>query len=257
MSIATVTICTVSYNCECEGDDGTRKVETLSALRRRLLVRMGYVANADNPPPGKAAEVDDYLRQAQEFLYGSVASFRQTRYFRWPLIPGVRFYGFDGNSDACPAKFQPELVEWVGVSDGPCNGDRWRELECGIHPSLYDGGFREGWPTRYEMRECIEVWPVPDSREAGYLRIKAKFGVRPFEEDDDETTLDPELIFMLALANMRSDYEKPGAEKYAKMVQSRIGEINAGSHHTRRYHPNSVGSWSRATDPVPRDGWLP
>lgn len=244
-----------SYNCECEGEDPTRKVATLGELGRRLLVRMGYVANADNPPPGKLAEVFDYLQQAQEYLYANVAGFRQSRYYRWPLVQGQRLYGFGAHDDDCKHP-QPELVEWVGVSDGPCNEDRWRELAAGINPSLYDGGVRESWPTRYEFRECIEVWPAPDARE-GFLRIKARFGIQPFADPEDVTTIDPELIFMLALANMRSDYDKPGADKYMRMVQNRIGEITAGQHHTRRYHPNDVGNLSRATDPVPRDGWLP
>src|SRR5690606_8577615 len=132
--------------------------------------------------------------------------------------------------------------------------ESWRELVCGIPPELYDGGLRNAWPMRYEFRECIELWPAPDARD-GFLRIKAKFGIQPFAEEDDVTTIDPELVFMLALANMRSDYNKPGSEKYAQMVNNRIGALNAEQHLTRRYHPSGV-RYKRATDPIPADGWI-
>lgn len=224
---------TTSYNCECE--DGNPNVDTLDNLRRRIAIRMGYSAQSSYLPEGKPDEIDDYLRSAQEFLYDKVASFRQSRFFKWPLVQGVRFYDFDANSDECSKKMRPELVEWVGVSDGDDEtNERWNELICGIPPELYTGGQHESWPYRYEFRQCIEVWPAPDER-AGFLRIKAKFGLQPFEADSDTTTIDAELVFMLALANMRMDYNKPGAQSYMGQVQSRIGDLIAASHHTRRY----------------------
>ena len=217
-----------------------------------------YVENImRRAPPGYRNVMRSLLQNSQEFLHLKVASFRQSRYYRWPLEQGVRFYDFSGNDDTCPKKMLPELVEWVGISMGEHegDGDRWRPLIAGIPPTLYSGGVREQEPQRYEFRQCIELWPAPDASK-GYLRIKGKFGLTRFEEDSDTTTIDPELVFMLALANGKRQYGARDADAYSAMVQSRIGDIIAGSHHTRRYIP---GEDPRPVPAPPRmrDGYLP
>ena len=217
-----------------------------------------YVENImRRAPPGYRGVLRSLLQNSQEFLHLKVASFRQSRYYRWPLEQGVRFYDFSGNDDTCPKKMLPELVEWVGISMGEHegDGDRWRPLIAGIPPTLYSGGVREQEPQRYEFRQCIELWPAPDASK-GYLRIKGKFGLTRFEEDSDTTTIDPELVFMLALANGKRQYGARDADAYSAMVQSRIGDIIAGSHHTRRYIP---GEDPRPVPAPPRmrDGYLP
>ena len=217
-----------------------------------------YVENImRRAPPGYRGVLRSLLQNSQEFLHLKVASFRQSRYYRWPLEQGVRFYDFSGNDDECPKKMLPELVEWVGISMGEHegDGDRWRPLIAGIPPTLYSGGLREQEPQRYEFRQCIELWPAPDASK-GYLRIKGKFGLTRFEEDSDTTTIDPELVFMLALANGKRQYGARDADAYSAMVQSRIGDIIAGSHHTRRYIP---GEDPRPVPAPPRmrDGYLP
>lgn len=248
----------ISYNCGCDDGDPAEQHETLAQLRRRMMIRLGFSASADNPPPGKLLEIDDYLQSAQRFLYKKVASFRQKRFFRWPLEEGVRFYDMDGNDDVCEKTVLFETVEYVGVSrggDDEGNGEQWSRLICGISPDLYSGGIQNSWPTHYEVRQCIEVWPAPGP-DAGYLRVKGKFGLLRFTEPTDRTTIDSELVFNFALARARADAGKLGAKDYDALVQSMIGDINAGSHHTRRYVP---GSYIEPTPPMPvmKDGYLP
>lgn len=206
-------------------------------------------------PPSVRRTTTEILRGAQRFLFDKVASFRQSRFFRWPLQQGVRFYDFGGNDDTCGLRFVPELVEGVYVTDRDCPHEQWRPLACGINPQLYNGGVRESWPQRYEFRQCIEVFPAPDGRE-GYLRIKAKFDIQPFEEDEDRTTIDADLVLLHAIAVAKQQYGQQDWQQYQAMVQSRIGDIVAGSHHTRRYVP---GGYERADaiPPRPRDGFLP
>src|SRR5690606_23427222 len=298
-----------SYNCSCDPQTGTRNIDTLGNLasrlirrlgfvdplgaaevrtlfdfRTELMIRMGYAANAANPPAGMLSLIDavvnesqqllwrrleldqegaqpprmeedtdvnvldyplvfahalgqlkahynkpdaklyldqaekqlgdymrrsppsiqflarDFLKEAQRFLYQKAASFRQSRFFYWPLQEGVRFYDFAQNEGECAHRFVPELIEGVYVTEGDdCTTERWRELAAGINPLLYNGGVRESWPYRYEFRQCIEIFPAPDSR-AGYLRVKAKFELQPFEDDSDYTTIDADLVFLQALA---------------------------------------------------------
>lgn len=256
-SVATVRITVVApcnYNCTCENTDGSaRNIATLGALRRRMMVRLGHAATADRPPPGMTDLLNDFLQEAQRFLYEKVASFRQSRFFEWDLQEGVRFYDFHENADGCHRKFVPELVEGVYVTHIPCPHERWQELHAGIDPGLYNGGIRNSWPQRYEFRQCIEIFPAPDAR-GGYLRIKAKADLEPFTEDEHFTTIDSDLVFMLAMANAKAHYNKPDAQVYGGMVQSRIGDLIAGSHHTRRYIPGG-GPLPNANPPVPKDGW--
>lgn len=69
-------------------------------------------------PPSIVALATDFLQESQRFLYDKVASFRQSRFFYWPLEQGVRFYDFAQNEGDCDLRFVPELVEGVFVSDG-------------------------------------------------------------------------------------------------------------------------------------------
>lgn len=206
-------------------------------------------------PANVSRVATDLLQSSQRFLFEKVASFRQSRFFRWPLQQGVRFYDFAGNDDLCGLRFVPELVEGVYVTDSDCPTERWRPLAAGINPLLYDGGVRESWPQRYEFRQCIEIFPAPDER-AGFLRVKGKFDIQRFEEDDDRTTIDADLVLLNALAIAKQQFGQQDFQQYQAMVQSRIGDIIAGSHHTRRYMPNG-DEWHDAVPPRPRDGFLP
>lgn len=206
-------------------------------------------------PAGVRRIVTSILQEAQRFLFEKVASFRQSRFFRWPLEQGVRFYDFAGNDDLCGLRFVPELVEGVYVTDSDCPSERWRPLHAGIDPLLYNGGVRESWPQRYEFRQCIEIFPAPDER-AGFLRVKGKFDIQRFEEDGDVSSIDADLILMHAIAVAKQQFGQQDYQTYQAMLQSRIGDIVAGSHHTRRYIPGD-GPWLDATPPRPRDGFLP
>lgn len=242
-----------SLNCACvEGGDDPNTA-TLASLRRRMLVRLGHAGAAGRPPPGMAELLDDFLREANRFLYQKVAGSRRSRFFQWPLEQGVRFYGFREDDSECNF-LRPEMVEGVYVCDGDPAQERWVELAAGIDPRLYTGGVNESWPSRYEFRSCIELWPAPDAR-AGYLRIKAKSEPDQFEEDGDYTSVDADLVFMLALANAKSHYNKPDAATYTGMVQSRIGDLIAAEHHTRRYIPGD-DPWQPPSPPIPKDGFL-
>lgn len=228
------------YNCECE-DDYPRL--TLAEMRRRLLVRLGYAA-LSVAPPGMAELLDDFARQAQEFLYRKYAVFRTERFFTWEMVEGVRFYDLTDNADDCTKKLDPRKVTWVGISQGD---EQWQPIACGINPSLYSTQLT-GMPQRYEIRQCIEVWPAP-SDDTWLLRVKGHFGLLPFVEDEDFTTIDSEAVFTLALANAKAHYGQPDARNYVDQLTSYIGDLIKGSHHTRRYLP---GDRTLPNKPMPK-----
>lgn len=231
------------FNCACEDDSGNR---TLKQLRDDLMRRLGYGAQVDHPPPGMADLLNSFLQDAQRQLYRRYDVLRTERIYRWELVEGERFYDIGDNDDECSKVLDPRKVRWVGVE----RAGVWSPLVCGIPPELYTHP-TTGWPSRYEIRQCIEIWPAPDATEQ-FLRIKGHFGLDAFAEDEDRTTIDDQLVFLLALANAKAHYGKPDAKNYVDQLEVMMQNLVAGSHHTRRYVP---GQRARTLEPEPV--WAP
>jgi hypothetical protein len=210
--------------------------ETLAALRVKVMVRLGYAAQVASGlvVPGINELVDSFLVEAQELLYQRYDIFRIRRWFTFDLVTGVRHYDFDGNSDACTKRLDPNRIEWVGISQGD---ETWRELICGIEPTDFGDG-RDSIPYRYEIGQGIEVWPAP-SDDTWKLRIRGDFGLMPFVEDDDQTTVDPRAVFLMALANAKAHDGQPDAANYMGQLQTYVGDLVSATHATRRYFPGS------------------
>jgi len=236
----------ISYNCECD-DDYPRT--TLAEMRKRLLRRLGFAVQANNPPPGMADLLDDFIHNAQEMLFRRYSVFRRERFYTWELIPGTRFYDLDANADACTKQLDPRMISWAGISQGD---DSWRPLYCGIDPVMYTSR-GPGIPSHYEIRQCIELWPAPVDA-TWKLRIKGQFGLMPLEADGDYTTVEPEAIFLLALANAKAHYGQADAGNYASQLTAYMRDLIRGSHHTRRYIPGTADP-RNAVRPILVGGW--
>jgi hypothetical protein len=219
---------TDTVNCEC---DDTTNNRTLKSLRDDLMRRLGFGAQVDNPPPGMAEMLSGFLIEAQELLYRRYEVLRTERMFSWPLTQGVNLYDLPGNAEVCTKKLDPRKVTWVGaVRDG-----QWYPLRCGIPPELYSHDI-EGRPERYEIRQCIEIWPAPEATE-GSLVIEGHFGLEAFAADADKVTVDDRAVFLLALANAKAHYRQSDANNYVGQLEVYIDNMVAGAHHTRRYVP--------------------
>jgi hypothetical protein len=215
---------------QCACDDTTNN-RTLKSLRDDLIRRLGYGAQVDNPPPGMADLLNGFLIEAQELLYRRYEVLRTERFFSWDLTAATNLYDFGDNAEACAKVLDPRKITWVGaVRDG-----QWYPLTCGIDPRLYSHDIT-GYPERYEIRQCIEVWPTPDET-AGQLVIKGRFGLEAFAVDADKVTIDDRAVFLLALANAKSHYRQPDAQNYVQQLEVYIDNLVAGAHHTRRYVP--------------------
>lgn len=218
----------VSYNCDC--DDQTN-AKTLKQLRDDLARRLGYGAQVDNLPPGMTELLNSFLIEAQELLYRRYNVLRTERMYTWPLEQGVRMYDLPDNAETCTKKLDPRSVTWVGaIRDGI-----WYPLVCGIPPEMYSHDIT-GYPERYEIRQCIEVWPAPEATE-GHIAIKGHFGLEAFAVDADKVTIDDRAVFLLSLANAKSHYRQPDAQNYVQQLEVFIDNMVAGAHHTRRYIP--------------------
>lgn len=228
------TVCVDSFNCDCES---VSTYDTLVNVRTKMLIRLGYPNQSANPPPGMATLIDQFLRDAQDEIYRQLqrAALRTERFFRWTMVPGQRYYGLTENDNCCDAVLDPYKITWVGFED---LNAAWYRLDEGIPPEYYTrANINFGWPTRFEIRSCIEIFPAPQA--AYTLWIKGDFGLAPLVADSDHFTIDDKMVFLLALGNAKAHY----GQKDAQLVLSQAGNytraIVAGSHGTRRYVPRS------------------
>ena len=233
------------FNCECSDVNPSR---TLDELRTELLVRLGYSAMTANPPPGMEALLTSFLQSAQTNLYRQYNVLRTERFFEWDLVQGDRFYDIDeGVGSECTKVLDPRKLTWVGIS---CN-DVWYPMAQGINPSWYTLVEAQGWPTNYEIRQCIEIFPAPDDQ-VYKMRIKGRFGLEPFADNHDQGTIDDEAVFLYALARAKAHYGQPDAANYQRDCMIYIGNLTSGAHGTARYIP---GSTNEVITPNPV--WVP
>lgn len=221
----------VAYNCDC--DAGATGV-TLLTMQTRLATRLGYAATAGNLPPGMAAFLNDLINSAQEQLHLRYPVLALQRYYSWALVPGIRFYDLPDNLDDCRVVLDPRGVRWVGLSTGP---DNWQPLAPGIPPELHTSA-QVGRPQRYEVRQCIEVWPTP-TVSGDYLRIVGAFKPATLVNDTDQLVVDPEAVFLHALATAKAHDGQPDWQVASQQLSSYIGTLTAGAHQTRRYVPGT------------------
>ena len=220
---------------ETNSEADTVSYETLAQLRVRMLIRLGYAAQRNNPPPGMAVTVDEYLQSAQKFLFKKFKERRLRRFFTWVMDVGNRFYVTGNNQDLSSARLDPYDVVWAGISD---QNQAWMELTGGIPPEAYTlVRDYNGLPARYEIRQGIEILPAPDRPYR--LRIKAGFNLGSFTADGDTTSIDSELVFLWALANAKNHYGHADAKDVASQAQSYLGNLVAGAHGTNRYIPGA------------------
>ncbi|MFP3813924.1 hypothetical protein, partial [Bacillus sp. SIMBA_005] len=78
--------------------------------------------------------------------------------------------------------------------------------------------------SHYEIRQCIELLPAP-SDATWLLRVKGQFGLLPLDNDSDKTSIDPEAIFLLALANAKAHYGQPDAGNYAQQLAAYVRDL--------------------------------
>ena len=224
-----------TFNCDCSAvtPDGWQ-VDTLANLRKRVLINVGYAAAAANPPAGMIAYVNEKLRTAQNQLYRQHKEFRNVRMYAWQMEPNIRYYGLTQDESDC-GTLDALSIEWCGFED---LNQAWYPLICGIDPVLYTRAqISTGWPTHYEIRQCIEIFPAP--RAAYTLWIKGRFGLTSFVNDSDVTTVDSESIMLLASAMCAQKYAKADAGSMMTQAANYTKYLVAGQHNSRRYVPRT------------------
>lgn len=222
----------VNFNCMCPE---LPVFETLIELRNRMMLRLGFGAQVANPPPGMTPLLNEWLISAQKFLWKKYPATFTRRLFTWNMQPLERFYGVAGNNDDPYRNLRMDFtkgIEWSGIYD---QKNTWTPITEGIPPELYTMVTQAGRPQRYELRECIEVFPAPDVPYT--LVLKGHIDLQPFAADNDTTTIDSEVVFLFALATGKGHYGQIDAATTGKMAMDYLGELTAGTHLNKRYIP--------------------
>lgn len=114
----------------------------------------------------------------------------------------------------------------------------WLPMVQGIPPTFYTTVNQPALPCRFEIRQCIEVFPAPPAD--GYqLYIKGHFGKAAFTADADKPTIDGQLVYLWALADALDYYNKPGAANVRASANSHLQSLVAGTHGAKRYIPGA------------------
>ena len=295
--------------------------KTMLQLRRRLIRRLGYSAQVDDPPPGMTELLTDFLEDAQRQLYKRKGI--PERIMRWWFIPvrqGERHYDVpsistnfrtdfttanDGAADYIERatgsflvdEFAPGQIVTIagGVNDGTKvtiaavddsrmtfleteiltaeaagtsvavstvnyitlynkkiehvmiqQGQHWWELTEGISPLRYNE-VGQSRPQNYEWTGTLEIWPAPNRDYT--IWIYGRFGLLPFEADEDVTTIDPDLVFLMALANAKAHYGQMDAGSIYQQLEVHLANIVAENHGNERYIPSPKRPYRDATRP--------
>lgn len=206
----------------------------LGDLREDMMVRLGYAAQRAKMPPGMKALIDNFLQNAQRVLYRKLrgTSGELERFFDWTMTPNERFYDLHADDAAGTLKIARDQITNAWIED--LNG-MWIPIEYGINPVYFTMLARPGIPSRYEIRQSLEVFPAPDK--AYILHVKGRFGLLPFEADDDKCSIDPDLLFLWALARAKNHYQQPDATGIAEEANAMLRSVISGSHQRTRYIP--------------------
>lgn len=213
--------------------------KTLIDLRYDIVRRLGYAAQLPNLPPGMSQLIDSFINDANEQLFERYPVMRLERWFTWQTITGQKFYDIPID---CTKYLDSRHITGAWLQDD----DAWFPLVAGINPLLFNQTM-QSLPQYYEVREFLELWPVPD-KPTYLFHLKGDFGPATMVADDDPCTVDSRAVFLHALANAKAHYQQPDAVRYDKQLEILLGRYTAGAHYSKRYIP---GESPRVGLPLP------
>lgn len=183
---------------------------TLLGLRADIQVRLGF-GMAGQSGVVNAPLIDSMLRSAQEQLYVQ---------FDWAHLRSVQLRTTGQNQQFYdyPADCNVERITGIYLTWG----GQMHELSEGI--DYRDRSTQAAAiPQKYERRDQIELWPVP---QALYdLRIEYVKTLGAFTANSDRASLPSEIVYLHALANAKKHYRQPDADTYASQLDAVLARL--------------------------------
>lgn len=195
--------------------------KTLGEIRSNIQTRLGF-GMAGQAGIVNSALIDSMIQSAQEQLYLQ---------FDWAELKAVyeRSTGSDQQFYDYPVDCNIErMTSFVIIWGG-----RHIPLKEGIEPqhrTLNAGSV----PARYERRDQIELYPIPQTDEYT-LRFEYIKTLSPLIVNSDRTSLPSEIIYLHALSNAKAHYRQPDAETYASQLDALMNKLKAKHRSTKVY----------------------
>lgn len=190
--------------------------ETLEELRTELRTRLGF--SAASAAAGVNLELlNSFLKRGQALLYETHDWARLRRYEDTTL--GVNQYLVD-----YPTTANPDRIKAISFQRGTV----WSPaIAKGIRPQLYTTQSNLAPPARWEPYDQIEIWPKAD--QIYPLRIFFIRALMQFENDDDRSTIDSNLVFIHALGDAKAHYRQPDAKTYTEARDALLVRLKSKS----------------------------
>ena len=197
---------------------------TLGELRSDIQVRLGF-GMAGQSGVVNAPLIDSMLRSAQNQLYEQ---------FDWSNLRAVetRMTGQNQQFYDYPANCNVDRLHGLYIKFGGQN----HKLEEGID-ALSRQIPASSIPLKYERRDQIELWPVPQAQYEFRLEYEKTPGA--FTANSDRCSLPDEIVYLHALANAKEHYRQPDAKTYMSQLESMMLRLKA------RHRGNKTYSRSR------------
>lgn len=190
---------------------------TLGEMAATLQVRLGFGA-AGAAAGVNRANMFSMLFTAQTQLYWE-SDWKECRSYV------VKSLGATQTLLDYPDEIHPERIKGISVN---ASGIWTPLIKEGIPAELYTTQTASGPPCRYELyADQIEFFPQTDQIYS--VRIFGQKPLNRFTEENDETTLDPDLVFLYALANGKAHYKHSDAQFYADQLSQLLSRIKASS----------------------------
>lgn len=180
-------------------------------------------------PPGLVGTLDAFIRDAQVAVLRRVPSLRMKRWFAWACVPGARFYDLAANAEPAGVAIDPLAIESALIERGTVRTPLHRGL-----PGYSLARDVTGIPSHFDLGQCLEVWPAPDSTEARIL-IHARQAATPLTDDAHVPCVDHDAVYLLALAMAKAHFKRPDAADAMGMFEVQLQQLVAGTHGAARY----------------------
>lgn len=187
--------------------------QTLGEIRSQIQTRLGF-GMAGNAQIVNSGLIDDFIRGAQESLYLE---------FDWIELKSVyeRQTGVNQQYYDYPPDCNVERIKSISIY---WNG-HYIPLKEGVY--LSDRGIAAPTiPCKYERREQLEIWPIPQSTDYK-LRFEYIKTLAPLVKSSDRTSLPSEIVKLYALANAKAHYRQPDAGQYASQLNTLLSRIKS------------------------------
>jgi hypothetical protein len=204
---------------------------TLGELRSELLARLGMAGMGASGGANQRV-IDSFLRNGQAQLYRLQDWKHLQDYFDKTTGVGQNLYDYPvaGTMDptvGCSRDKRVLRIETVISS-------QYLKLKEGITTEMWSTMDTPGDPQRYDRFKQILVYPKASS--AYTLRIWFVSDLGRFTEDNDDATLDDEMVLLHAIANAKAHYRQPDAQLYQGQLDTLLGALREQSFVNQRVY---------------------